>query len=153
MTVQNYFWNNFFKTCYWIGGSNHIGTIKMSIGAIDWDIETYNLGKVNTIKHWKCFVFSGSRNYRKNSESELSLNSDARSPAYSPVTKSIENCPSSPEYIPVTENLGTIHILRRHFYSTKLNLTSEVFTKTEFFSSNWVPIIRTVWFFFWLNQL
>jgi hypothetical protein len=70
------------------------------------------------------FVFSGSRNYRKNSESELSLNCDARSPEYFPVTKSIENCPSSPEYIPVTENLGTIHILHKHFYCTKLNLTN-----------------------------
>jgi hypothetical protein len=31
---------------------------------------------------------------------------------------------------------GTIHILRKHFYSTKLNLTSKFFTKTDFFSSN-----------------
>ena len=29
--------------------------------------------------------------------------------------------------------LGTIHILRKHFYSTKLNLTSKFFTKTDFF--------------------
>ena len=31
--------------------------------------------------------------------------------------------------------LGTIHILRKHFYSTKLNLTSKFFTKTGFFLS------------------
>ena len=31
--------------------------------------------------------------------------------------------------------LGTIHILRKHFYSTKLNLTSKFFTRTGFFSS------------------
>ena len=29
--------------------------------------------------------------------------------------------------------LGTIHILHKHFYSTKLNLTFKFFTKTEFF--------------------
>ena len=28
---------------------------------------------------------------------------------------------------------GTIHILRKHFYSTKLNLTPKLFTKTGFF--------------------
>mgnify|MGYP001329529679 CR=1 FL=1 len=28
---------------------------------------------------------------------------------------------------------GTIHILRKHFYSTKLDLTSKFFTKTDFF--------------------
>ena len=31
--------------------------------------------------------------------------------------------------------LGTIHKLRKHFYSTKLNLTSKFFTKTGFFLS------------------
>ena len=31
--------------------------------------------------------------------------------------------------------LGTIHILRKHFFSKKLNLTSKFFTKTRFFSS------------------
>ena len=31
--------------------------------------------------------------------------------------------------------LGTIHILRKHFYSTKLNLTSESFHKNWIFSS------------------
>ena len=31
--------------------------------------------------------------------------------------------------------LGTIHILRKHFYSKKLNLTSKFFTKTERFLS------------------
>ena len=31
--------------------------------------------------------------------------------------------------------LGTIHKLRKHFYSTKLNLTSKFFTKTVFFLS------------------
>ena len=30
-------------------------------------------------------------------------------------------------------NLGTIHILRKHFYSTKLNLASKIFTKTVCF--------------------
>ena len=29
--------------------------------------------------------------------------------------------------------LGTIHILRKHLYSTKLNLTSKFFTRTGFF--------------------
>ena len=29
-------------------------------------------------------------------------------------------------------HLGTIHILRKHFYSTKLNFTSKFFTKTGF---------------------
>ena len=33
-------------------------------------------------------------------------------------------------------SLGTIHILRKHFYSTKLNLTSKFFTKTGFFCQN-----------------
>ena len=32
--------------------------------------------------------------------------------------------------------LGTIHILRKHLYSTKLNLTSKIFTKTGFFRQN-----------------
>ena len=31
--------------------------------------------------------------------------------------------------------LGTIHILRKHLYSTKLNLTSKFFYKNWFFSS------------------
>ena len=31
---------------------------------------------------------------------------------------------------------GTIHILRKHFHSTKLNLTSKFFTKTGFFRQN-----------------
>ena len=31
---------------------------------------------------------------------------------------------------------GSIHILRKQFYSTKINLTSKFFTKTVFFSSN-----------------
>ena len=31
---------------------------------------------------------------------------------------------------------GTIHILRKHFYSKKLNLTSKFFTKTGFFRQN-----------------
>ena len=30
--------------------------------------------------------------------------------------------------------LGTIHILRKQFYSTKINLTSKFFTKTVFFN-------------------
>ena len=34
-------------------------------------------------------------------------------------------------------SLGTIHIFRKHFYSTKLNLTSKCFTKTGF-----IPCIR-----------
>ena len=33
-------------------------------------------------------------------------------------------------------HLGTIHILRKHLYSTKLNLTSKFFTKTGFFCQN-----------------
>ena len=33
----------------------------------------------------------------------------------------------------LTKWLGTIHILRKHLYSTKLNLTSKFFTKTGFF--------------------
>ena len=32
--------------------------------------------------------------------------------------------------------LGTVHILRKHLYSTKLNLTSKFFTKTGFFCQN-----------------
>ena len=56
---------------------------------------------IRILKVFFC-IFSGSRNYRKNSESELSLNYDVRSPQYFPVTKSIDNFPSSPEYIPVT---------------------------------------------------
>jgi hypothetical protein len=32
--------------------------------------------------------------------------------------------------------LGTIHILRMHFHSTKFDLISQIFTKTVFFSSN-----------------
>ena len=35
-----------------------------------------------------------------------------------------------------TAALGSIHILRKQFYSTKINLTSKFFTKTGFFSSN-----------------
>ena len=35
-----------------------------------------------------------------------------------------------------TEMLGTIHILRKHFYCTKLNLTCKFFTKTGFFRQN-----------------
>ena len=31
---------------------------------------------------------------------------------------------------------GTIHVLRKQFYSTKINLTSKFFTKTGVFSSN-----------------
>ena len=31
---------------------------------------------------------------------------------------------------------GTIHILRKHFYSKKLNLTSKFFTKSGFFRQN-----------------
>ena len=59
--------------------------------------------------------------------------------------KKIKIISRAPSVVPSSSSaLGTIHILRRHFYSTKLNLTSKVFTKTEFFSSNWVPIIRTV---------
>ena len=52
--------------------------------------------------------------------------------------------------------LGTIHILRNHFYSKKLNLTSKFFTKTGFFSSNqknyffnikfWQIFHSVVWF-------
>ena len=30
-------------------------------------------------------------------------------------------------------SLGTIHILRKHFYSTEINLTSKFFTKNGFF--------------------
>ena len=33
------------------------------------------------------------------------------------------------------DNEGTIHILRKHLYITKLNLTEKFFTKTVFFSS------------------
>ena len=32
--------------------------------------------------------------------------------------------------------LGTIHILRKHLFSTKLNLTSKICTKTGFFHQN-----------------
>ena len=32
-----------------------------------------------------------------------------------------------------TSDLGTIHILRKQFYSTKIILTSKFFTKTGFF--------------------
>ena len=32
--------------------------------------------------------------------------------------------------------LGTIHILRKYLYSTKLNLTSKFLTRTEFFRQN-----------------
>ena len=32
--------------------------------------------------------------------------------------------------------LGTIHILRKQFYGTKINLTSKFFTQTGVFSSN-----------------
>ena len=34
------------------------------------------------------------------------------------------------------DNEGTIHILRKHLYSTKLNLNSKFFTKTGFFRQN-----------------
>ena len=34
------------------------------------------------------------------------------------------------------DNEGTIHILRKHLYSTKLNLTSEFFKRTWFFRQN-----------------
>jgi hypothetical protein len=34
------------------------------------------------------------------------------------------------------DNEGTIHILRKHLYSTKLNLTSKFFTKTGVFRQN-----------------
>ena len=33
-------------------------------------------------------------------------------------------------------NLGTIHILLKHLYSTKLNLISKIFTKAGFFRQN-----------------
>ena len=32
--------------------------------------------------------------------------------------------------------IGTIHILRKHLYSTTINLTSKFFTKTRFFCQN-----------------
>ena len=35
-----------------------------------------------------------------------------------------------------TPRLGNIHILRKHSYSSKLNLTSKIFTKTGFFCQN-----------------
>ena len=35
-----------------------------------------------------------------------------------------------------TPRLGTIHILHKHLYSPKLNLTSKIFTKTGFFRQN-----------------
>ena len=35
-----------------------------------------------------------------------------------------------------TPRLGNIHILRKHLYSPKLNLTSKIFTKTGFFCQN-----------------
>ena len=31
-----------------------------------------------------------------------------------------------------TPRLGNIHTLRKHLYTTKLNLTSKIFTKTDF---------------------
>ena len=37
-----------------------------------------------------------------------------------------------PVDLPPPAGLGTIHILRQHFYSTKLNLTS------KFFHKNWI---------------
>ena len=39
-----------------------------------------------------------------------------------------------PPYTPPA--LGTIHILRKHFYSTKLNLITKFFTRTGFFRQN-----------------
>ena len=35
-----------------------------------------------------------------------------------------------------TDYQGNIHILRKHLYSTKLNLTSKLFTRTGFFPQN-----------------
>ena len=35
-----------------------------------------------------------------------------------------------------TPRLGNIHIVCKHLYSTKLNLTSKIFTKTGFFRQN-----------------
>jgi hypothetical protein len=43
-------------------------------------------------------------------------------------------------------SLGTIHILRKHFYSTKLNLTSKFFTKTGFIRQNKRLSISTLHF-------
>ena len=39
-------------------------------------------------------------------------------------------------------SLGTIHIIRKHFYSTKINLTSKHFHK------NWVFFVKTEEFLF-----
>ena len=60
------------------------------------------------------------------------------------VTTGSTTAPSLPpgSYCPPTEPIsspensseqGTIHILRKHLYSTKLNLTFKFFTKTGFF--------------------
>ena len=42
--------------------------------------------------------------------------------------------------------LGTIHILRKHLYNTKLNLTSKFFTKTRFFRQNKIISFSTLHF-------
>ena len=34
------------------------------------------------------------------------------------------------------DDLGTVHILRKHLYSTKINLISKFFTKTGFYRQN-----------------
>ena len=49
-------------------------------------------------------------------------------------------CPSkrdfySPSTVQLALRLGSIHILRKHLYSTKLNLTTYFFTKNWVFSS------------------
>ena len=51
------------------------------------------------------------------------------------------------EYLPP---LGTIHILRKHFYSTKLNLTSKFFTRTGFFHQN--VMLKKIFFFIWRKK-
>ena len=45
-----------------------------------------------------------------------------------------------------TEMLGTIHILRKHFYCTKLNLTCKFFTKFGFFLSKQKNLFFTITF-------
>ena len=42
--------------------------------------------------------------------------------------------------------LGTIHILHKHFYSTKLHLSSKIFTKTWFFHQNKIISFSTLHF-------
>ena len=37
---------------------------------------------------------------------------------------------------------GTIHILRKHFYSTKLNLNFKFFSKTGFFRQGTIQVLR-----------